>query len=472
MTHLEALLLFSNTRRRDTWAVYGSRVYPQTQTEFMKDDIFQLDAPGTIWDNGIFYCKEELHLTVINGVAEVQTLTIQHDAVTTGVLSITLNSVVFTINVTADDTIAAIATAIRGATFAGWTVTGSGSTVIFTSTTAGLLLGAFQYSAGTTGVAGTLVQTVMGLNDSSIDWTQMVFNNQAEGTIRDELAIIHPNLYCILTEAQLTAIVDPVDTSFVAFANIDPIDIDDDTLNTILLEAGVPFITLEELEFNREQILKLMIKPAIEEYYKWYPIRIVEQFPVPTAMINIPIPPYVKVVERAYINPGYPITGIHQNPITRYFDEVVLSSSSRGSFASPSINYRNRQPFVDINAYSTFLLEKSVRQGAMNVGTRKRVRVEIQNGRIKGYSNIQGILEVEWGTLSYKWGDIPFNRQSEVREFATAKILRALASLRSQVNSNLPGTINYEKFLTRADELEEKVLTLWKESTKSVVIRG
>jgi len=369
MTKLEALLQFSNYRRRDTWAVYGGYSLPSTQTEFMKDDIFLLQAPGTIWDNAIFYVKNELHLT---------------------------------------------------ATFT---------------------------------------------------WADYTFNDQTKGTIWNSSGVIDPNFYCILTAAQITAIAEPVDTSFIAFASIDPIDIESDTLDTILLEVGIPFITFEELEFTREQILNLMIKPAMEEYYKWYPIRIVEQFPVASANIRIPIPPYVKTVERAYLNPGYPITGIHKNPITRYFDEVVLAATSRGTFANPSVNYRNRQPFADLQGYSTFLLEKAVRQGAINHGARKRIRVELQNGFIVGYSNIQGILEVEWNTISYKWTDIPYNRQSEVRDYATAKVLRALASLRMQANAELPGIINYQAFMDRANALEEKVIELWQNSTKVVVMR-
>lgn len=369
MTHLEALLDFSHARRRDTWAVYGSVIHPATQTEFAKDSIFQLQAVGTIWNNALFYCKDELHL------------------------------------------------------------------------------------------------------DSPLDWINYVFNDPAKGTIKNELSIIHPSLHCILTEAQLTAIVDPVDLTFVAFKNIDPVEIDDDELNIILLDVGVPFITLDELEYSREEILKYMIKPALDEFYKWYPIVTVEQFPVPVANINVPIPPYVNSVLRAYINPGYPMTGAHQNPITRYFDEVVLSASSRGSFASPSINYNRRQGFSDLQGYSTFLLEKAVRQGAINHGSRKRIRVELKNGRVIGYSNIQGILEVEWGSASYDWADIPFNRLNEVREFAGAKVLRALGALREQSNDSLPGTLNYDNFRTKAEEIEKRIVELWQNSTKAVVVR-
>ncbi len=370
MTHLELLLSISNAHKRDTWMIYGGKVYPETQTQFAKDDIFQLDALGTIWNNAIFYCKEEVFL------------------------------------------------------------------------------------------------------DATFDWANYTFNDVSKGRIMDNLNIIHPNFHCIMTEAQLTAIVEPVDYTFVAFKSIDPVDISDIELNTILLEVGVPFVTMEELEFTREDILNLMIKPAMDEYYKWFPIRTVEQFPVPTALIDIPIPPYVKTVIRAYISPGYPVTGVHQNPITRYFDEVVLAASSRGAFANPAINYRNRQPYTDVQAYSTFLLEKAVRQGAVNHGTRKRIRVEMVNKRIRGYSNIQGILEVEWGTASYNWEDIPYNRLTEVRRLAQAKVLRALGSLRSQANDVLPGNVNYENFITRAEELEDKIVTLWEDCTKVVVVRG
>ena len=370
MTHLEALLLMDNRRRRDSWAVYGGVVLPNTQTEYAKDMMFQLSGSGTIWDGALFYIKDELHL------------------------------------------------------------------------------------------------------DTPINWSEYTFNDQSKATIKNALNIIHPSIFCFLTAAQFTAIPEPIDLSFIAFASLDPVDIEDDDLNMICLEAGVPFITLEELEFKRDDILNLMVKPALEEYYKWYPILVVEQFPAPKFNIDVPMPIWAKNVQRAYINPGYPITGNHQNPITRYFDEVVLAASSRGTFSSPSINYRRRQPFTDIQGYSTFLLEKAVRQGAVNHGSRKRIRVELHNRRVTGYSNIQGLLEIEWGTLSYKWNDIPFNRVREVRELASAKVLRALGSLRSQLNTDLPGTINYESFLTRADALEEKIMTLWQENVRTTIARG
>lgn len=308
--------------------------------------------------------------------------------------------------------------------------------------------------------------------DIRIQWEEYTFNSVDQGYIQNSLNIVHPSIFCFLTAAQLSAIVEPVNLSFIAFASLDPVDIEDDDLNMICLEAGVPFITLEELEFKREDILNLMIKPALEEYYKWYPILVVEQFPAPKFNIDVPMPIWAKNVQRAYINPGYPITGNHQNPITRYFDEVVLAASSRGTFSSPSINYRRRQPFTDIQGYSTFLLEKAVRQGAVNHGSRKRIRVELHNRRVTGYSNIQGILEIEWGTISYKWNDIPFNRVREVRDLATAKLLRALGGLRSQINTDLPGTINYEAFMTRADKLEEQTIKLWQENVRTTIARG
>jgi len=472
MDKLSFLLACENFRRRDTWQVYGGKIYNSTQTEFAKDDIFQIEAPGTLWDNSIVYCNKELHLTVSGGVAEVQTLSITHSAIATDTIAIMLDGISVSVSIADLDTPLQVATKIIASSFAGWTVSGSGIDVIFTSNTIGARTGAYTYTANTTGTTATFVRTVEGLADSSILWSDYVFDNQANGTIKNSLSIIHPNIYVILTGTQLLAITEPLDLAFIAFASLDVIDISDNELNKILIEVGVPFITLQELEYSRDDILNLMIKPAIDEYYKWFPILTVNQYPAYQAMIRVPIPPYAKVVQRAYINPGYPMTGNHLNPITRYFDEVVLSASSRGSFASPSINYRNRQPFADIQAYSTFLLEKSVRQGAINHGTRKRIRVEMINGFVTGYSNIQGVLEIEWGSCSYNWEHIPYNRVSEVRKLAKAYVLRALGGLRSQAKEDMPGLLNYETFMTRADKLEEEVMELWQGMTKVVVIRG
>jgi hypothetical protein len=310
---------------------------------------------------------------------------------------------------------------------------------------------------------------------TSFSWVNMVLSNTTTGQIMDQnTLIIDPHFTLIITQTQFQAITEAYDPTFIPFqepsAN-DLVAIADDDLNQILIEAGVPFINLSELEYTRDQIINYMIFPAVKEFWKFFPIITVGQYPLADSNFTVPIPTWAFAAIRAYINPGYPISNVKGNPLLRYFDEVLMSISPRGAFSTPNLNSSRRQGFVDTQSYATYILERAARQGIINYGTRTRVRIYMQKGNVVGYSTKRGILEIEWGSMSNQWTDIPFNRQTEVRELCKAYVLRAFAMLRMQAKSDLPGIIDYSQFLERAKELEERVITLWQASTKSVLVR-
>ncbi|MEO1815240.1 MAG: hypothetical protein ABGU93_06605 [Acetobacterium sp.] len=93
---------------------------------------------------------------------EVDTLAITAGATADGSLTITLDGVPFTVAVlAADNTASLVAAKIRAATFAGWTVTGSGTSAIFTCNVTGKKITA-TFAAAATGVTATVTKTQPG----------------------------------------------------------------------------------------------------------------------------------------------------------------------------------------------------------------------------------------------------------------------------------------------------------------------
>jgi len=311
--------------------------------------------------------------------------------------------------------------------------------------------------------------------DETFSWADWTLDNATTGTIINSSLIINPHLHVVVTADQYQDLLSTdFDPSFIPFSEeslTDAVVIDDDDFTKILIEAGVPFINIEELEFTREQILQNMILPAVQEYFKWFPIITVGRYGLSDTNFSIPIPNYAFTAVRAYVNPGYPISNVQGNPLIRYFDEVLMSISPRGAFSTPNLNSSRRQGFVDTQSYATYILERAARQGIINYGSRTRIRIYIQEGKVVGYSTKRGVLEIEWGSMSNKWEDIPFNRRFEVRDLCKANVLRAFAMLRMQAKSDLPGIIDYSQFLTRADILEQKTIELWQVSTKAAIVR-
>jgi lysophospholipase L1-like esterase len=114
--------------------------------------------------------KLGLKLTYMSALYEKDTLTVTTAPTTSENIIITLNGVEVTIALdsTMDTTPTLVATKIKSATFTGWTISGTGATVIFTKNTVGAC-SAPIFNAGTTGSAANFVRTVVGAAESIIE---------------------------------------------------------------------------------------------------------------------------------------------------------------------------------------------------------------------------------------------------------------------------------------------------------------
>jgi hypothetical protein len=91
--------------------------------------------------------------------AEIASLTIASGATTTGSILISLDGLVYPINVTSGDTPTTVATNIRATSFSGWTTGGTGTTVTFTNTSNGNRADVYFNSSGSGVIANTTTTT-------------------------------------------------------------------------------------------------------------------------------------------------------------------------------------------------------------------------------------------------------------------------------------------------------------------------
>jgi len=312
--------------------------------------------------------------------------------------------------------------------------------------------------------------------NTGFTWNVLNAVGDTNGSITDSTtSIVNPNFNLIMTSVQLSSITIAYDPTFIPFQEVGAganLSISDAELEIILSSIGVPFINISELEFSRNQIINDFIWPAIQEYYKYFPISSLGKYPLADSNFLIPMPSApVFTVLHAQVVPGYPINNTHGNPVLRYFDETLMSISPRGAFSTPNLNSSRRQGYVDTQSYSTFILEKAARQGIINYGTRRRVNVQVQAGYVKGYTTQRGVLEITYGAYSQNWSDVLMTRLPEVRDLARANIMRGLGTLRSLMLPNQPGAISYDYFLLRADKLEDRVKEIWSNTVQAPVIR-
>ena len=108
-----------------------------------------------------YYKVVPLTIEPIADYAEVNTFTVTAGCGTSGEVTITLNGVAFTVEVAAGDDVNAVATKIRAAAYAGWTTSGNGANIVFTSATTGAKTTG-TFGAAATGVTATIAKTIAG----------------------------------------------------------------------------------------------------------------------------------------------------------------------------------------------------------------------------------------------------------------------------------------------------------------------
>ena len=307
----------------------------------------------------------------------------------------------------------------------------------------------------------------------TVDWAKADLCDLETGEITFGNSIISPFFRLVLLKEDLESIIMPPDPEFSPYQEYyqrtDIIQIPDDEYDLILSEIGYPFITGEELEYSREQITKLAIKPALEEYFKWIPKAMTKVYPINSKKRTEEFPTDAyDVLHWSVQQAGAAGTGSTTNTLLRFVDETVIGNAgTAGMIAGLSQGY---------SAVGPWTLQRAATQGIINYTTRTYFDI-VKNSEgkkcIEFYSTKTGELNVVYAMKSWRWDDIEYARLPEVREFAAANVKLLFANLRTQAKSNIPGSIDYSNWITSANSTKERIRKDWMSLVKiSSVIRG
>lgn len=349
-----------------------------------------------------------------------------------------------------------------------------GSLVIDNSTRAFVRDQLYVVAEPSSPLAGCLLYCAEELSGAQL-WENAKLEDYQFGEITFNNNIVSPNFVLLLTSTELAAVVDPVDETFVpyqdALATLGTVKIPDDELYIICTELGVPFIRFDELEYSQQEILDLMIKPALQEYFKWFPKVEIVTYPVYSATEQeYEFPTGAYDVVHVGVNQGI-TQGTTSNILLRYFDEVVWNaqSPSMGNIGG------SRSPHTRMNDFGSMMMDRAVRQGMINYAARVHHDVITKNGKkfVRAYSNKPGTMQIHYALHTLDWNDTEFARRPELRELCRANVLRAFGNLRSQAKSDIPGTVDYTTWVSEAKTIKEAVIKDWQELVKtSGIIRG
>ncbi len=280
------------------------------------------------------------------------------------------------------------------------------------------------------------------------------------------------------------------DTEFIPFKRAEikssVIDIDDAQYTMIASELGIPFLNEDELEYNRDTILDICVRPALDQYYAYFPIVIDESkgrvgggvdyeyeyhsFPEdPTAFAYKGIP-YMTVGVGGFGDiKGYtsPFSYMRESVATGY-------GAGSGSRWGRSINWNKSVPGPYGNSYTRAeeaLLANAAQQGYMNYFRREYERDVFKDGKkyIHGHSTIGGNLNIHWLCASYDFSRVDYWMLPQVRKLCTAYALRNIGMLNALIKPNETNPIDYSLYNSRADALEKEVLDSWSKNPAALM---
>ena len=318
----------------------------------------------------------------------------------------------------------------------------------------------------------------------SIDW-KTAQKQDVEGQVYFYQGVVSPNFQILLTPDEYHQIdtTKPIPEDFIPFTNnnakTSSISISDQEYMIVAAELGVPFLREEELEYNRDIIIDICIKPAIDQYYAFFPIIIDEAvqgigpnqeyfveyhtFPDDPSAVAYKGIPYMTMGAGGGTSAAYG-TGAFSFMREQYTSGYMGGSSygfGRGiTYSKPVPGFTGRSNGDFMSAY---ILGRAAQQGYINYNRREYDRDVFKNNKryVHGFASTGGALNIHWMCMSTDYARIDYWMLPEVRKLCTANALRNLGALRSLIKPSDNNPIDFSGMQTRADALESKVLERW-----------
>lgn len=264
------------------------------------------------------------------------------------------------------------------------------------------------------------------------------------------------------------------------------ISIDDLNYKIAAAELGIPFLNEEELEYNRDTILDICFKPAIDQYYAYFPIVIDEDCSHVEAGTDYewayhafdddPTAEAYKALP--YITVGIGGTGSLQGystPMSFLREQMTVGGygATSGSKWGRSINWNKSVPGPgsSVNKMDEIFLGNATAQAYMNYYRKEYFRDVFKYGKkyVHGHTATGGYLNIHWLCMSNDFSRIDYWMLPQVRKLCTAYALRNIGMLRALIKPNDTNPIDYSLYTSRADALEKEVLDDWVKKPTSLM---
>lgn len=333
-----------------------------------------------------------------------------------------------------------------------------------------------------------------------LDWTQGNIIDSFSGEISFGNNIIDPNLIVVMSKADFDeADASAVPSDFVPFSetlkdDTGDVIISDNDYHYIISVLGFPYVTEEELEYSRQEIIDYGIRPATELYYRFFPRRQTFTYPASIGITEEPFPTgaydilHFSVQQAAgALDSNGNYTGEITNTLLRYVDLLATTGAGGGTgglmggYASLTGNYYSTLPPKTITGnIGSYTSSRAATQAYINYSTRSHIDKVLktdENGNscyyARFYTTKSGVVEITYAMKDLNINNIDFARRQEFFRVAQGYVKLLFANLRSQAKPISGNITDYSSWKQEANEAIKDVTEIWKNIVRySSAIRG
>lgn len=328
-------------------------------------------------------------------------------------------------------------------------------------------------------------QEYMSYQNGPIDWLAGYLFDNDYGEISFGNNIVSPYFAVLLTATEYLSVDQESESfirrypSFIPYEKLNdnsPVIISDADYKRCLVCLGGPFIKEDELEYTRSEITELAIKPALEEYFHWLPPLMVteEDVQVDGQEIDMPSEAY-NCVGLSLQQYGGSISGNILSPLFYGMEQALYGGFNYTNLSGTY--YGSAAPKTTQTTLDNVLSSHASAQALINYT--RRVHYEGPYRRadgsqfIKVYSNTPGTFNVWWAKKSINFNDVRYEDRRYVFDYIETNIKELFGYLRRQAQSDVPGRIDYNKWVEEAEAKREKIQEVYRQIVKgSGILRG
>ena len=328
-------------------------------------------------------------------------------------------------------------------------------------------------------------QEYLSYQNGPIDWLAGTLFDNDYGEITFGNNIVSPYFAVLLTSNEYESIDQESEWFIRGYESFIPYETLNDNGSVIISDAdyrrclvclGSPFVKEDELEYTREEITELAIKPALEEYFHWLPPLMVTEVEVMTdgQEVDMPSEAY-NCVGLSLQQYGGSVSGNILSPLFYGMEQALYGGFNYTNLSGTY--YSSAAPKTTQTTLNNVLSSHASAQAIINYT--RRVHYEGPYKRHDGsqfvrvYSNTIGSYNIWWAKKSLDFNDVKYEDRRYVFDYIEANIKELFGYLRRQAQSDVPGRIDYNKWVEEANSKRESIQEIYRQIVKgSGILRG